>query len=161
MEKAYQAIASAEKKGEGNEKLLNMDFYHSFAIICEKCGKIDEAIKYSQKAYEFDKENASACNFYGYILADYNRDLPFAKALISKAIKLEPDNDAFLDSMAWVCYRLKEFKTALKFILKTYENGGLMDDRDGVIAAHAADICRENGLEELTEHFSRLSEFSE
>ena len=161
FEKAYQAIASAEKMEEGNEKFLDMDFYFSFAIICEKCGKIDEAIKRSRNAYDLDKDNASACNFYGYMLADYNRELPFAKALISKAIKLEPDNVAFLDSMAWVCYRLKEYKSALEFILKTYEKGGLQEDSDGVIAKHAADICRENGLDELAAHFSRLSEICE
>ena len=158
MEKAYQAISSAEKKAEGHDKLLDMDFYFTFAIICEKCGKIDEALKHSRKAYEFDKENASACNFYGYMLADYNRELPFAKALITKALKLEPDNDAFLDSMAWVCYRLKEYKPALKFILKAYEKGGLIDDGDGVISKHAADICRENGLDDLVSHFTSLSE---
>ena len=159
--KAYECILTAEKKAKGDKDFLDREFYFSIAMICEKCGKIDEAIQRSKQAYELDKENASACNFYGYVLADYNKELPFAKELIAKAVEAEPDNVAYLDSMAWVYFRLKEFKPALDYILKAFACGGMDEDSDGTIAKHAADICRENGLEELARHYSSIAKVSE
>ncbi len=157
LEKAYNAISAAEKKGEGNKEFLDMNFYFSFAIICEKRGMVDEAIKRSRQAYELDKDSAAACNFYGYMLADYNREVPFAKALITKALKAEPDNAAYLDSMAWACFRLAEYKSAFEFIMKALANGGMDEDGDGVIAKHAAEICRKNGFDELAENYFRIA----
>ncbi|MBQ9366647.1 MAG: hypothetical protein IJT83_02610, partial [Victivallales bacterium] len=154
---AYKSMKLAE-----NDKTFNREYYcTNMSIVCEKLGKIDEAVDYARKAYECNEENPSNCNFYGYILADHNCELPTAKKLLLKAVAAEPDNAAFLDSMAWVYYRLKEYDKALEFIFKALENNGLEEDPEGVIAEHAGDICHAKGLHDLARFYWNVSLHSE
>ncbi|SVC83632.1 uncharacterized protein METZ01_LOCUS336486 [marine metagenome] len=50
--------------------------------------------------------------------ADRNENLVEAKKFIGLALKEQPDNPAFLDSMAWVIFREGNFKEALRWQLK-------------------------------------------
>ena len=46
-------------------------------------------------------------NYLGYMLADRGEQLPRARDLIERAVRLDPTNAAFLDSMGWTFYKLK------------------------------------------------------
>jgi len=48
-----------------------------------------------------DPDNAGALNYLGYMLADRNVRLDEAQKLVSKAVELEPQNGAYLDSLGW------------------------------------------------------------
>lgn len=65
----------------------------------------DAAEKQFRTVLTTDPENAGALNYLGYMLADRNVRLDEAQQLISKAVDLEPDNGAYLDSLGWVHYR--------------------------------------------------------
>jgi tetratricopeptide (TPR) repeat protein len=54
---------------------------------------------------ERDPEHAPALNALGYTLADENRDLDEAERLIGRALQIDPDNPAYLDSLGWLQYR--------------------------------------------------------
>lgn len=84
-------------------------------------------------------------NFLGYMLADRNIRLPEAKVLIEKALTAEPENPAFQDSMAWVLYRLGDYKNALNWILKCQKN---ITQPDAVILDHLGDIRWKLGLKD-------------
>jgi tetratricopeptide (TPR) repeat protein len=60
-----------------------------------------------------------------------------ARELIEKALKAEPKNAAFLDSMAWVLYKLNEPAAALPYALKAAE---LSEKPDATVDDHIADI---------------------
>jgi len=47
-------------------------------------------------------------NYLGYMWAERGVNLPKARELIEKAVKLEPKNAAYLDSLAWVIYKLDQ-----------------------------------------------------
>ncbi|MBI5266793.1 MAG: tetratricopeptide repeat protein, partial [candidate division Zixibacteria bacterium] len=49
---------------------------------------------------------------------DNNLRLDYAKDLVARALELEPQNAAFLDSYGWVLYRLGQFDEALKYLLQ-------------------------------------------
>jgi len=49
---------------------------------------------------------------------EHDENLDKARALIEKAVKLEPKNAAFLDSMGWVLYKQKQPREALDFMLQ-------------------------------------------
>ena len=80
--------------------------------------------------------NPAIQNYLGYILAEENIKLEEAKALIEKALEKEPDNAAFLDSYAWVLYRLGYYKKALDYIDKAIEATSI----DPLMYEHKADI---------------------
>jgi len=57
--------------------------------------------------------------------------------LIERAIKLEPENPAFLDSEGWVLYRLGQAREALPWIEKAIK---LTKDPDATLLEHLGDV---------------------
>ena len=69
-------------------------------------------------ALNYEPESPALKNFLGYLYADLNRNLDEAYTLISEALKAEPDNYAYIDSMAWVYYRKGDIKKAHEWMQK-------------------------------------------
>ncbi len=55
--------------------------------------------------------------------------------LISKALALEPEEPAILDSMGWVLYRKGEYEEALEYLNKAFERFP-----DPEVAAHLGEV---------------------
>lgn len=84
--------------------------------------------------------SALALNALGYTLADRTDRLEEALSLIQKAIALEPDDPAILDSLGWVYFRLGQVDTALQYLQRAY---GRMQDHE--IAAHLGEALWVSG----------------
>jgi tetratricopeptide (TPR) repeat protein len=52
-----------------------------------------------------DADDATALNYLGYMLAERGQRLDEAATLVQRALKLEPGNPSFLDSLGWVYYQ--------------------------------------------------------
>ncbi|HUX37547.1 MAG TPA: tetratricopeptide repeat protein [Rectinemataceae bacterium] len=76
-----------------------------FGFASWEQGKGDEAIKWYEKALGFENGNPNALNGLGYVLAVTGKDLPKALACCRRAVQASPDNPAYLDSLAWACFR--------------------------------------------------------
>ena len=75
------------------------------------------------------------------MLADKEIRLEEAKNYIEKALEIEPDNFAFIDSYGWVLYRLGKLKKAeikLKQSIALY-------DGDPVVFEHLGDVLWARG----------------
>ncbi|WP_136249172.1 tetratricopeptide repeat protein [Halomonas borealis] len=86
-----------------------------------------------RRLIERDPDNANALNALGYTLADENIEgrLEEARALIERALTLEPNNPVILDSRGWVAYRLGNVDAALPWLERAWST---MPDQE--IAAH-------------------------
>lgn len=82
-----------------------------------------------------DPEHTDAQNALGYTLADQNIRLDEAKRLIEKAYHADPENDAILDSMGWIQYRLGNLQEALRYVQMSYDKAQAPE-----IAAHLGEI---------------------
>jgi tetratricopeptide (TPR) repeat protein len=114
-------------------------FYYYLATIQEKQSKNSEAEESLTKAIDLDKQNASYKNFLGYMYADANIKLDNANKLIEEALKAEPFNGAFLDSLGWVYFRQGKNMQALqklKLAMRTLEANG---ESDSVVYDHLGD----------------------
>jgi tetratricopeptide (TPR) repeat protein len=80
---------------------------------------------------------AEALNYLGYMWAERGENLDEARTMIEKALKEEPKNAAFLDSMAWVLYKLKKPAEALPYMQKAIE---LTKEPDATLQDHLGDI---------------------
>ena len=80
-------------------------------------------------------DNATINNFVGYLLIDYNINPKDGIEYVKKALEIEPDNWAYIDSLAWGYYKLKKCKTAFD-IIKT------IDIKDNTIIKHKKLIKR-------------------
>jgi tetratricopeptide (TPR) repeat protein len=67
-------------------------------------------------------------NYYGYTLIDKNIDIEKGVNIVKDALKEEPDNSYFLDSLAWGYYKLHECKRAYKAMKRVVDLEGLEDD---------------------------------
>jgi tetratricopeptide (TPR) repeat protein len=80
--------------------------------------------------------NAGALNYLGYLLADEGRELDEAVALVLRALKLDPGNPSFLDSLGWAYYRRGELDAAGQYLEPAAEQ--LPDN--SVILDHLGDL---------------------
>ncbi|MBT4867554.1 MAG: tetratricopeptide repeat protein [Planctomycetaceae bacterium] len=71
-----------------------------------------------EKILEEDPEDPSVNNDLGYLWADRGKNLERAEKMIRIAIKAEPENAAYLDSMGWVLFKLGKFKEAIPHLEK-------------------------------------------
>ena len=80
-------------------------------------GQTQQAEEYFLKVLDLQPDNATALNNLGYLWADQGIKLDKSLEMLSKALKQEPDNPAFLDSYGWNLYqsgRLNEAEDYLK-----------------------------------------------
>jgi Flp pilus assembly protein TadD len=59
-----------------------------------------------------DADDATALNYLGYMLAERGQRLDEAVALVQRALKLEPGNPSFLDSLGWAYYQQGKLELA-------------------------------------------------
>jgi tetratricopeptide (TPR) repeat protein len=84
-----------------------------------------------------EPENYMVLNNYSYYLAERGEKLELAKQWSLQTILNNPDNATFLDTYAWILYRLKEYEEAERYILEALNKGG---GNDPEINEHAGDI---------------------
>ncbi len=87
-----------------------------------------------RRILSLDPENPQALNALGYTLADRTDRHDEALGYIKRALELQPDDGAFVDSMGWVQFRLGNLDEALLHLRRAYE---LVPD--GEVAAHLAE----------------------
>jgi tetratricopeptide (TPR) repeat protein len=118
-------------------KQLDERFYFELGATCERKGDYAEAEKYFEKCLQLAPDFAEALNYLGYMWAEHGTKLERARELIEKAVKAEPKNAAYLDSLAWVLFKLNQPKEALSYALQAVE---LCQPPDATVLDHAGDI---------------------
>lgn len=110
----------------------------------------EEALK---QVLKLDPSHPAAANDLGYAWAEEGRNLPEAEALIRQAVKSEPQNISFLDSMGWVLYKRGKFAEARQFMDRAI--GGKDSVRllrsDPVMLEHRGDILYRLGDKDAAE----------
>ena len=81
-----------------------------------KAGKPDSGFDAFEKALLFNPENALALNNFAYFLAEEDKDLEKAKEMSFKSLELSGNNPTYLDTYAWILYKLGKYEDALEYI---------------------------------------------
>ena len=93
------------------------------AILAERRNDISQMEQLFRQVLQLDPENHFAMNYLAYTWAERGINLQEALTLITKALTLDPDNSAYLDTLGWVHYQLGEFPKAYEYISKALETG--------------------------------------
>lgn len=133
--KHFTAAELLAKRDEP-ERLTGL-FYFQVGAACERHKDIKQAEVYFLQAIKLAPDFAEALNYLGYMWAERGENLTEAKSMIEKALKQEPENAAFLDSMAWVLFKLNKPKEALEFQLKALK---FQIEPDATLHDHLGDI---------------------
>jgi len=83
-----------------------------------------------------DDKDAQALNNYSYTLAERGLKLKEALTMSQKAIELEPNNAAFMDTMGWVLYKLKKYNKAINYIQKSIS----LNPNNIIVLEHLGDV---------------------
>jgi Flp pilus assembly protein TadD len=74
--------------------------------VLERAGRAKEAEKVFRDVIAKDPRDAGALNYLGYMMAERGSgNLDEAVGFIQRALKVEPDNPSFLDSLGWAYYQ--------------------------------------------------------
>ena len=123
----YDRVVSYRPDNEGAllgraELLLRMD-------------RLEESLEQYRAAVERWPDSSISLNALGYTLADRTDRYGEAEKLIRKALKLDPDSAAIMDSWGWVLYRQGREEEALVELERAYESL-----RDPEVAAHIVEV---------------------
>lgn len=135
---ALQHFTTAEVLGANSDpKALTDAFYFEVGAACERLGDYTRAEKYFKQSLRLAPDSPETLNYLGYMWAEHDRNLDQARDMIAKALKAEPKSAAYLDSMAWVLYKLHQPKPALDYELKAMQ---LSEEEDATLYDHLGDI---------------------
>jgi len=108
----------------------NKSFLYTRALVAEQIGRLDILENDLKKLISLDPGNAQALNALGYTWANKNINLKDANLYIDKALLLEPNDAAILDSKGWVLYRMGEYLKAENYFIRALK---LSEDSEIVI----------------------------
>lgn len=84
-----------------------------------------------------EPENYMVLNNYSFYLAERGEKLDMARQWSLHTIVNNPENATFLDTYAWILFRMQEYEEAERYILEALNKGG---SNDPEINEHAGDI---------------------
>lgn len=140
--RAIEVFQKGYKFFQKNEDRTRMLFALGSAL--ERNNQFDDAVAKFEDLLSIDSNFAPALNYLGYMLADRGEQLPYARQMILRALTISPDNGAYLDSYAWVNFKLGNTELALEELKKAI---GLIPD-DPIVYEHLGDVYRALGNEE-------------
>lgn len=111
------------------------DLLYTRALIAEHLGKIDVMEADLKKILAKEPNNAEALNALGYTLLNDEKRYREAEKYLQKAIKLQPDEPAIMDSFGWLQFKLGNYSQAVKYLRTAYEKLN-----SGEIAAHLCEV---------------------
>jgi tetratricopeptide (TPR) repeat protein len=115
------------------------DIRFFLGVVEDRMGQKEACIKAMRKAVSLDPEYSEALNYLAYTFAEENRNLQEALTLALKANTLKPDNGYYVDTLAWVYYRLGDLQRALPLL----ERAAQLSQEDPVVMEHLGDVLFE------------------
>ncbi|TXK46061.1 tetratricopeptide repeat protein [Pontibacter qinzhouensis] len=146
IEKNYKKAVNALERGKRLSsqetelvKQFNMQLGDGYNSLKE--------YKKSDEAYEavlaLDANNEHVLNNYSYFLSLRNEKLDKAKQMASQLVKRHPNNPTYLDTYAWVLYKMEDYQGA-----KTYLEQAIAVSDDATIVEHYGDVLYKLGKQD-------------
>ncbi|MBV9106630.1 MAG: tetratricopeptide repeat protein, partial [Verrucomicrobia bacterium] len=135
--------AALQEAKTNQEELLDGSFYFNYGVTAEQAGLVEKAAPLLKKSIELDPSKAAqAYNYLGYMWVDRNINLDEAGSMIRKALEIEPENGAYLDSLGWFYFKKGDFSRAIAELLHAAD---LINPPDPVVYEHIGDTYRSLG----------------
>ncbi len=128
------SIKYYEKAAELNPSELSI--ISSLALAYNSNKQYRESNEAYEKALKIDPDNALILNNYAYNLSTRGENLNKALDMVRKAVNKEPGNSSYLDTMGWIYYMMKDYKSAKEYIERAVSVNG----SNAVILEHLGDI---------------------
>jgi len=109
-------------------------------VAYERTGDVRRAADAFQALIERSPRHPQALNYLGYMWAERGENLEQALALVERALAIDPDNGAYLDSLGWVYFQMGRHESALEHLERAAEL-----EADPVVLEHLGDAYQALG----------------
>lgn len=138
VDSANQAYNSAQ----GTERKLMARLV--LASAYQMSGDFKSAEDTLRQILKESPDNANALNNLGYFLVERNVKLEEAVTLIKGALRFDPINPNYLDSLGWAYFKLENFSEAEKYLLEA----AMYDSGSATIQEHLGDVYQKTGKQD-------------
>ncbi len=115
--------------------------YFLRGALAEHQKHYDDAEEQFRKVLAIDPNNSMTLNYLGYMQADRGVKLDEALAMIQKAVKEEPQNYAYLDSLGWAYFKLGQYQLSEDNLRRATERNA----SDPTVHDHLGDLYEKTG----------------
>ena len=131
---------------------LRSSLWGAIGDVEHQRNEMKRCYKAYDKSLRYFADNAMVLNNYAYFLSLDNRDLDRAHTMITRALALAENNSTYLDTMAWVLYRLGRYAEAKKYMQQALS---LDRSRSAELALHYGDILHALGEDFMAKTYWR------
>lgn len=120
-----EEIALAAPTNEAATALLNDEFYYEWAMVCEAASLLDDAESKLRRAIEVTPPDephkaAKSYNALAYLWLEHDRRIEEAGPFVERALRFEPENAAYLDTLGWFHFKKGEFAQAVAVLTRAH-----------------------------------------
>ena len=124
---------------------------YSQSILLQQQDRLRQSARVLEDLVEESPDSPVFLNALGYLLTDKLDRHEEARGYIQRALAMDPDSGAILDSMGWVLFRLGEYELALDYLERAYRALEVTEVKAHIIDVHWALGERELALNMLDE----------
>ena len=128
-----RALPLLEQAAEAAPDSLEASF--RLATCYERMGRFDDAVTRFRHLLERAPSFSPALNYLGYLWIERAQNLEEALRLVRQAVRLEPDNGAYVDSLGWGEFQLGRYAHAVELL----ERAARLRPRDATVHEHLGD----------------------
>lgn len=136
---ASEILDKAEALATKPEEKAFVAYYRG--TVAERQKLFDQAEIEFRKGLQLAPDFAPIENYLGYMLAERGQKLDEAVAMLKKAVTFDPQNGAYLDSLAWAYYKQGQYALAEDFERKA----ALRMSNDPTVLDHLGEIDAKTG----------------
>ena len=130
---------------------LRGDFYHTIGDTDRMYADYDTTLMYAP-------DNINVLNNYAYYLAVEGRNLTRALEMSSKTLESEPLNSTYLDTYAWILFKMEKYREALGYMEKALR---YLESDNPEIYEHYGDVLYMCGeTEKAIENWHKAVQFN-
>jgi tetratricopeptide (TPR) repeat protein len=139
------ALASSGEPSQATNALIML------SSAQERAGDAKGAEATLRQVLAKDANNPTALNNLGYFLAEHDTKLDEALGMIERAVRAEPRNPSFLDSLGWAYFKLGKLKEAERYL----SDAARLNASSATIQEHLGDLFQKLGQQEKAQAFWR------
>ena len=132
------ALASAEDPAQSTNALIML------SSAQERAGDTKGAEATLRQLLAKDSNNPTALNNLGYFLTERGEKLEEALGMVERAVRAEPTNPSFLDSLGWAYFKLGKLKEAERYL----SDAARRNPTSATIQEHLGDLFQKLGQQE-------------
>jgi predicted Zn-dependent protease len=151
LQEFTRAIEILEKLRQNEPQ--DIDVLFQLGAAYERSGKVGDAENAFLDLLNNNPSHAASLNYLGYMWAERGVNLDRAAEMIERAVKKEPRNGAFIDSLGWVYFRQGKLDLAEKHLV----DAARLMPRDPTIQEHLGDLFARRGQRERALESYRLA----